>query len=95
MFVFFPGRMFPGGGAVDCPTGSILLLLLLLLRLGISSLRAYYELKNLLAESSIIFPMAYPRASSPTTGMMVLISGMVHWLHGLFEIEYMGRLRGY
>jgi hypothetical protein len=31
MFVFFPGRMLPGGGAVESPTGAILLLLLLLL----------------------------------------------------------------
>jgi hypothetical protein len=60
---------------VECPTGAILLLLLLLL-LSISSLRAY-ELKNLLAKSFIIFPMASARASIPTTGV-VLISGVVH-----------------
>jgi hypothetical protein len=92
MFVFSPGRMFPGGAVDYCPTGAILLLLLLLL--SISSLRAY-ELKNLLVKSFIIFPMASAKASSPTTGM-VLISGMVHCCMGcLSEIEYIGRLGGY
>jgi hypothetical protein len=77
---------------VECPTGAILLLLLLLL-LSISSLRAY-ELKNLLAKSFIIFPMASARASIPTTGMLAADK----WggaLRGLFKSEFMGRLRGY
>jgi hypothetical protein len=91
VFVFFPGRMFPGGGcglSYRCDTTIIIFSCLRW------ALRAY-ELKNLLAKSSIIFPMASTRASSPTTGM-VLISGMVHCVGCLlFEIEYMGRLMGY
>jgi hypothetical protein len=82
MFVFSPGRMFPGGAVDYCPTGAILLLLLLLL--SISSLRAY-ELKNLLVKSFIIFPMASAKASLQSHDR----HGADQWdgalLHGLFE----------